>query len=127
VISAVRVPWTAADVQAVLGRTLDAAETAMVTRRLEQVERKIVRRIPDLDAKIAAEEIDLADVVDVEAEAVLRLVRNPEGYLSEGDGSYQYQFNRELASGKLEILASEWEILGVKPSRMFQIVPRLGA
>jgi uncharacterized protein YcaQ len=118
---------TAADVQAVLGRTLTTEETALATRRLAQVERMIVRRIPDLADQIAAEEIDQADVVDIEAEAVLRLVRNPEGYLSENDGQYGYQFNRETASGKLEILASEWETLGIKPSKMFSIVPNLVA
>jgi uncharacterized protein YcaQ len=116
---------TAADVQAVLGRTLDTAETAMVTRRLAQVERMILRRIPDLDDQITAGTIDQADVVDIEAEAVLRLVRNPEGYLSEQDGQYGYQFNRETASGRLEILAAEWEVLGFKPSRMFAIVPNV--
>jgi hypothetical protein len=68
----------------------------------------LVRRIPDLDAKIATEEIDAAEVIDIEAEAVLRLVRNPEGYVSESDGNYSYQFNRETASGRLEILVEEW-------------------
>jgi hypothetical protein len=54
---------------------------------------------------------------------VLRLIRNPEGYASESDGTYSYQFNRETASGKLEILAEEWERLGIKPSRMFALAP----
>ncbi len=70
---------TAADVQTVSGRVLTTEETALVERRLAQVERMLIRRIPDLDAKIAAEEIDAADVIDTEAEAVLRLVRNPRG------------------------------------------------
>ncbi|GAB7068856.1 hypothetical protein H7J06_05495 [Mycobacterium hodleri] len=117
---------TAADVQTVSGRVLTTEETALVERRLAQVERMLIRRIPDLDAKIAAEEIDAADVIDTEAEAVLRLVRNPEGYASESDGQYSYRFNREAASGTLEILAAEWERLGIKPSRMFSIAPNLG-
>ena len=117
----------AADVQAVTGRTLTTEETALVERRLAQVERMLLRRIPDLAEKIAAEEIDAADVIDIEAEAVLRLLRNPEGYASESDGTYSYQFNRETASGRLEILAEEWERLGIKPSRMFSITPNLVA
>ncbi|MCV7150675.1 phage Gp19/Gp15/Gp42 family protein [Mycolicibacterium pyrenivorans] len=116
-----------ADVAALLARELTTEETALVTRRLAQVERMIVRRVPDLAEQIAAEEIDLADVVDIEAEAVLRLVRNPEGYASESDGQYSYQFDRNAASGKLEILPHEWELLGIKPSRMFSIVPNLVA
>jgi hypothetical protein len=117
----------ASDVQAVLGRTLTTEETALVERRLAQVERMILRRVPDLAAQIDAGDLDEADVINIEAEAVLRLVRNPEGYLSEGDGTYSYQFNRETASGRLEILPLEWEALGVRPSKMFSIVPNLVA
>jgi uncharacterized protein YcaQ len=117
----------AADVQAVLGRELTTEETALVDRRLAQVERMILRRIPDLAAQIDAGDLDEADVIDIEAEAVLRLVRNPEGYASESDAQYSYQFDRNAASGKLEILPHEWELLGIKPSRMFSIVPNLVA
>ena len=113
----------AADVQAVLGRALTTEETALVERRLAQVERKLIRRIPDLLEQIADGDLDEVDVIDIEAEAVLRLIRNPEGYASESDGTYSYQFNRETASGKLEILAEEWERLGIKPSRMFALAP----
>lgn len=116
---------TAADVEAIAGRTLDSAETALVERRLAQVERMILRRVPDLAGRIEAGEIDPDDVRDIEAEAVLRLVRNPEGYASESDGTYSYQFNRETASGRLEILPPEWETLGVRSSGMFSIAPRL--
>lgn len=118
---------TADDVAALLARDLDTAETALVNRRLEQVERKIIRRVPDLLEQIADGDLDAADVIDIEAEAVLRLIRNPEGYASESDGTYSYQFNRETASGKLEILAEEWERLGIKPSRMFSIAPNIPA
>lgn len=118
---------TATDVQTVLGRTLEPKETALVERRLAQVERMILRRIPDLAAQIDAGDLNEADVIDIEAEAVLRLVRNPEGYASESDGTYSYQFDRNAASGKLEILPHEWELLGIKPSRMFSIVPNLVA
>lgn len=118
---------TADDVQAVLGRELTPEETAMVERRLEQVERMIVRRIPDLADRITSGDIDQADVVDIEAEAVLRVVRNPEGLLLENDGSYGYQFDRNTASGRLEIRPEEWQTLGIRPSKMHSIVPNLVA
>src|SRR5690349_9401694 len=100
---------SATDVAALLARELDTAEAALVERRLAQVERMILRRVPYLAAQIDAGDLDEADVIDIEAEAVLRLLRNPEGYASESDGTYSYQFNRETASGRLEILAEEWE------------------
>jgi Phage protein Gp19/Gp15/Gp42 len=118
------VPYAqASDVATLLGRALTPEETAMVDRRLAEVERHIKRRIPDLDDKFTAGDIDAADVVQVEADVVLRLVRNPEGYASESDGTYGYTFSREVASGRLEILPEEWEVLGVRIGRICQLVP----
>jgi len=114
---------TAVDVQTVFGKPLSAEETVMVERRLAQVERMILRRIPDLVEKIAAEEIDQADVIDIEAEAVLRVIRNPEGLRAENDGTYGYQLSSEAADNRLRLTADEWQTLGIKPSRMFSIVP----
>jgi uncharacterized protein YcaQ len=115
----------AADVVTLWAREPEPEVMALIERRLAQVERMILRRIPDLADHIAIGRIDVTDVADIEAEAVLRLVRNPEGYASESDGTYSYQFNREAASGRLEILAEEWERLSIKPSRMFSITPKL--
>lgn len=107
------------------GKSLTTEENALVERRPVQVERMIIRRIPDLADQIAIGRIHVTDVADIEAEAVLGLVRNPEGYVSESDGTYSYQFNSETASGRLEILASEWKLLGISPTRMFSITPHL--
>ncbi|MGY4869795.1 Gp19/Gp15/Gp42 family protein [Mycolicibacterium elephantis] len=117
----------ASDVQTILGRELTTEETALVERRLAQVERMILRRIPNLATQIDAGDLDKADVIDIEAEAVYRVIRNPEGVFSEQDGSYGYQLSREAADNSLRITAEEWERLGIKPSRMFSIVPNLVA
>lgn len=114
------------DVSARLGRELTEEETQLVSTRLADAERLILRKIPNLADKISAGDIAEADVVQVEAEVVLRLVRNPEGYASEQDGTYGYTFSRDLASGKLEITREEWEMLGVRPSGLFQLVPTFG-
>jgi hypothetical protein len=101
-----------------------AETTALIEVRLEDVERMLSRRV-DLAAGITAETFVEADVVQVEADAVLRLVRNPEGYISETDGNYTYMLHQQLATGKLEITDEEWETLGVNPHGMFVIVPGL--
>jgi hypothetical protein len=113
----------ASDVAALLARELDAAETALVERRLAQVERMIIRRIPDLAGQTEAGQLDSDDVRDIEAEAVYRVIRNPEGLRSEGDGSYQYQLSAEAADNRLRILPEEWKTLGLTTSRMFVIGP----
>lgn len=114
---------TSEDVASRLGRELTVEETGLAEVRLEDAERLILRRITDLDAKVAAGDIDTDDLVQVEAEAVLRLVRNPQGLLSEQDGSYGYQFSSQVSSGRLEILPEEWGMLGVTRSRVSMLSP----
>ncbi|AIW02914.1 head-tail adaptor Ad1 [Mycobacterium phage Malec] len=117
---------TANDVVVLWAKEPEPEVMALIGRRLEQVERMIRRRIPDLDVKVILSPTFKADLIDIEADAVLRLVRNPEGYLSETDGAYTYQLASDLSQGKLVILDEEWETLGVNSiKRMGVIVPNL--
>lgn len=117
---------TAADVVVLWAKEPEPEVMTLIERRLEQVERIIKRRITDLDVRVAASDTFRADLIDIEADAVLRLVRNPEGYLSETDGVYSYQIQADLSSGRLEILDDEWEALGVYSiSRMSVLTPYL--
>lgn len=117
---------TSADVVELWAKEPEPEVLALIERRLEQVERMIRRRIVDLDTRVTASATFAADLVDIESDAVLRLVRNPEGYMSETDGAYGYQLKSDLSSGKLEILDEEWVILGVnRLSRMSVIVPNI--
>lgn len=109
------------DVQAVLGRVLETEEVALVERRLAQVERMILRRVPDLLEQIESGDLDEADVRDIAAEAVLRVLRNPDGIISEGDGSYTYTKSTAAADNRLRITADEWATLGVRAGKMFII------
>lgn len=114
--SDVTVRWGKADVEDEI--------LALIGVRLDDVERQIKKRIPDLDTKVDDENF-LADLIQVESDAVLRLARNPEGYLSETDGNYTYMLRQELSTGELEILPREWNTLGVNKSGMFVIVPNV--
>ncbi|BBC43577.1 putative head-tail connector [Mycobacterium phage C3] len=117
---------TAEDVVTLWAKEPEPEVMALIERRLEQVERMIRRRIPDLDARAVTSETFMADLIDIEADSVLRLVRNPEGYLSETDGAYTYQLQADLSQGKLVILDEEWEILGVNSiRRMAVLVPNV--
>lgn len=103
--------------------TLESTTVALIETRLGDAERMIKRRIPDLDAKITAATLDVEDVKQVEADMVLRLVRNPEGYLSETDGNYTYMLQQSLSAGKLTVEPDEWETLGLIRSEMAVIIP----
>lgn len=113
----------ASDVAALMARELTAEETALVDRRLAQVERMILRRIPDLAGQTEAGQIDAVDIRDVEAEAVYRVVRNPDGVYSESDGQYTYTKSAAAADSSLRITAEEWQTLGIRPSKLAVIVP----
>lgn len=116
---------TADDVVTLWAKEPEPEVMTLIERRLEQVERMIRRRIPNLDALVSASETFEADLIDIEADVVLRLVRNPEGYLSETDGAYTYQLQQDLSGGRLQILDDEWTALGVfRLSRMSVIAPQ---
>lgn len=104
---------------------LDPEITTLITTRLADAERMINRlfkkQSTTLAAEIASSNVDQDDVVQIEAEAVLRLVRNPDGYQSETDGEYTYMLRSDLASGTLELLPGDREILGLKQAGMFII------
>ncbi len=121
---------SADDVAARLGRELDEGETLLVNTRLGDAELLLRQEIPDLDDRVA-DPIEWPDyealVIMVEAEMILRLVRNPDGYSQESDGNYSYAIYQAVASGKLEVTDEEWERLGVKRGGMFVITPNLPA
>ena len=101
------------DVQARLGRPLTDDEKTQAETLLDDVELEIRSRIPDLDDKVTAGDIPEDVVIRVEASAVRRVIKNPDGYTGESDGDYSYQINYQLASGELEITEKEWGLLGV--------------
>lgn len=96
----------------------------MVSTRLEDAERLIKSRIPDLDQKITDGDIAVDLVKMIEANAVVRLVRNPNAYTGETDGNYSYQINWKTATGELEILDNEWALLGISQA-VYVIAPML--
>jgi hypothetical protein len=104
---------TSYDIQDRLGRELTPEELPLVDIRLEDVERLIKRRIPDLASRITAGTIHEDDLIQVEADSVLRLLRNPDGLFSETDGNYTRMYStNSITNGRLVILPEEWAVLG---------------
>jgi hypothetical protein len=97
-----------------IGEELDAQVLAVVGVRLDDAERLIKTRIPDLDDRITAGSLDEESVKQVEADMILRLIRNPEGYTQESDGNYSYMISAAVASGRLEVREDEWRLLGMR-------------
>lgn len=114
------------DVQLRFFRELTPEERPLVEQRLQDVENRIRRRVRDLDARVM-DDPGYEDIVrQVCADAVIRLVRNPEGYIQETDGNYTYQLSQASADGRLTILPEEWADLGVRKGiGVVHNIPRL--
>lgn len=112
----------AGDVQARIGRTLDADEAALAETLAGDVLRRIRRRIPDLDLRVvgdgrvptATPVIDLEDLKSVQATVVARVIRNPDGYRSENAEGVGYSLDTRAAAGFIYMDVEDWELLGVR-------------
>ena len=114
------------DVQDRLGRPLTDEERALAATLLDDVEAMLRGRIPDLDDRVAADPNYRALVVMVEANAVCRVLRNPDGVRQETEGNYSYSLNVAAAAGYLLVLDLEWGLLGAA-SGAWTITPVLRA
>lgn len=103
-----------ADVQARYHLPIDSSMEPLVLARLQDAEDKIRIRIPDLDERVDQGTIAKNTVVRVTADAVIRLVRNPDGYISETDGNYTYQLSFDGGGSDLTISPAEWRDLGIR-------------
>lgn len=113
---------TPADVAARLGRELAPEEITQVAVLLDDTELLLRARIPDLLEKVESGEIDRAVVVMIEANMVMRVLRNPQGFTQETDGNYSYTVSEKVASGLLDVTDVEWALLGVTGG-LFLIAP----
>lgn len=114
------------DVEVRFFRDLTPEERPLVEARLEDAEQKLRSRIPDLDSKVENDPVFASVVVRVCADAVIRLVRNPEGYVQETDGNYTYMLSQAHADGRLSFTPDEWLDLGVRRGAgVVHVMPRL--
>ncbi len=103
---------TVVDVGTRLGRTIDSTEEqAQVQAWLDDVEVLIRSRIPDLPGLVAAGAPTVATLVMVESNAVIRKIRNPEGYTSETIDDYTYRYNEQVRRGDIFLTDDEWALL----------------
>ncbi|MBF6063021.1 hypothetical protein IU500_12405 [Nocardia terpenica] len=113
------------DVQRWMGRELTGPERNLAGVLVDGAARKILTRIPDLADKLAGGQLDHETVIMVQAMAVGRVLRNPDGYRTESAGTFSYEVDARVAAGFLSILPEEWRDLGVEVSA--QLAPATDA
>lgn len=119
---------TTADIEKRLMRSLTSAEAGAVEAWIDDLEAEIVQRIPDLDAQLTAGTILLATVKRVVSQAVIRVIRNPEGLrtVTTGidDATETRTVDSSLSSGALFLSSDEWDlILPASSGDAFTITP----
>lgn len=108
-----------ADVATQLGRPIDDEwEVKQIEAWLGMVDLAIRKRYPNLDKLIADGRIDPKTVNYVEALAVARYARNPEGSTSKSNriDDYQETVGTTNARATISLLDEEWELLEPKDS-----------
>jgi Phage protein Gp19/Gp15/Gp42 len=99
------------DVEVRLGRTLSEPERLQVLAWLQDIEGTIKSRIPNLDDLVTAGTLPAAVVLKIEAQAVLRVLRNPDGKLTERIDDYSWTRDSSTATGSLCLTDEEWDEL----------------
>lgn len=108
---------TTQDLETSLMRELDETESRYASALLERAETLLLARAPELIQGILTDECHpkSALVAMIEADAVARVLRNPEAYTRETEGEYSYAINMSIASGLLKITDDEWLLLDMTP------------
>lgn len=88
-------------------RPLSDQETTNGQTFLDDAWRMLSRRIPTLEADIVTDADLEAEVVRVSATAVLRVMKNPDGYRQESIDDYAWTRDQAVSAGLLYFTAAE--------------------
>lgn len=104
---------TYATAQDVLDRYEGTAPEEKVQRHLDDAETLLPAKVPRLAERVAGGDLDPELVRLVLVWAVLRYLRNPQGFASESDGDYSYSRGAAGAAigGRVTFLADELSML----------------
>lgn len=105
---------TSDDVEESYEGTIAVSEVAWVERKIDEAVRDLVGLIPSIPARIESGHLDPELVKDKVVGAVLRVVRNPKGIESEGEGDYNIKLKNTVASGDIWFQEKDLDLLRPK-------------
>lgn len=76
-------------------------DVAWVETKIDEAVRELLSIIPSIPKRIGNGQLDPELVTDKVVGAVLRVVRNPQGIESEGEGDYNIRLRNSVASGDI--------------------------
>lgn len=117
------VPADVKDIEACLLRPLSVSEKSYIDILLAGALRRIRAVFPDrMEVEPAC---GWETVRDVQADIIARRLRSPKGFISEIDGQYEYQLDKQAVSASLEVTEKDREILGVSSGSWLVVNPIL--
>src|SRR5690606_1410404 len=102
------------------------AEDEYIETLLNDAETKIKVKIPDLEQRVADNELSADLVKMIETEMVKRVVMNPECYIQDANVNYSYSISKDVASVLLEVTDVVWAQLGVSTA-LGILAPKINA
>lgn len=103
------------DVEARLGRTLNASESAQAEAWIDDLEALVLSRVPDLEERITNGSVSIGVVRSVFCTAIIRVLRNPEGLRQHTESIDDYSVTKTIDSsgsaGLLFLTDDEWSLL----------------
>lgn len=98
-------------------RSLSEQGTVNAETFLDDAWRDVRRQVPDIETRLALPgSNDLqADVVKVLCDAVLRVLKNPDGNRRESVDDYTWERDQAVAAGVLYVSTDELDLLRVEP------------
>lgn len=88
-------------------RRLTTAERTNALAFLDDAWALLTGRLPNLDADLTAGTVSTENAVRVVAAMVVRVLRNPNGYLEESIDDYRYRRDQLVSSGALTVTDDE--------------------
>jgi hypothetical protein len=95
-------------VDAAFGLNIPDTAQRSAERLIAKAERKLIDRVPGLEARLSAGLLDEDTVRGIVEDIVLRVIRNAAGLSGEATaGGFSRQFDRLAASGRIEVLRED--------------------
>ena len=98
------------------GVHLPESSDDQLTALILKAERRLLARAKSIPQRVEDGRLAVEDVADVVTDMVLRVVRNPGGYSSEGAGEFNYRIDWAAASGRIQVTREDLTNLGIGQS-----------
>ena len=100
-------------------RALTGDETLAAESLLEQASAMIRVNVPGIDVRVAGSADWATTVAGIVVDAVLRVLRNPEGFVAENEGPFGVRRSDAAAGGQLFFTDQEWaQLRGLHVARV---------